>query len=47
MPWIPKVNDDWSGAIPATLIYNKDQRRFYEQSFDYDELSTEVEQFLN
>ncbi len=45
--WIPKISEDWSGAIPATLIYNKDKRQFYEKSFTYDELETEVKQFLN
>ena len=45
--WIPKVNEDWSGAIPATLIYNKNERQFYEQSFDFEELKTEVDKFLN
>jgi thiol-disulfide isomerase/thioredoxin len=45
--WIPKVHADWSGAIPATLIYNKDKRQFYEQSFSYDELKAEVDKFLN
>lgn len=44
--WIPKISEDWSGAIPATLIYNKDKRQFYERSFTYDELETEVKQFL-
>ena len=44
--WIPKINENWSGAIPATLIFNKDKRQFYEQSFTYDELETEVKQFL-
>lgn len=44
--WIPKVSDAWSGALPATLIYNKEKRQFYEQSFHYDELKKEVEQFL-
>lgn len=44
--WIPKISEDWSGAIPATLIYNKDKRQFYEQSFTYGELETEVKQFL-
>ena len=44
--WIPKISEDWTGAIPATLIYNKDKRQFYEQSFSYDELETEVKQFL-
>ncbi len=44
--WIPKVNENWSGAIPATLIYNNDKRHFYEQSFSYEELETELKQFL-
>lgn len=45
--WIPKVSEDWSGAIPATIIYNKDKRRFYEQSFNYEELQAEVNTFFN
>ncbi len=45
--WIPKVDESWSGAIPATLIFNKEKRRFYEQAFTYDELETEVKQFIN
>lgn len=44
--WIPKVSEKWSGAIPATLIYNKNSRAFYEQSFTYEELQTEVHKFL-
>ncbi|GEQ87281.1 hypothetical protein ULMS_27890 [Patiriisocius marinistellae] len=43
--WIPKVDSTWSGAIPATLIYKKNTRKFYEQSFNYEELKTEVETF--
>lgn len=45
--WINGVDKSWSGAIPATLIYNKDKRAFYEQSFDYDTLLTEVQKFTN
>ena len=45
--WIPKVSEEWSGAIPATLIFNKEKRQFYERTFNYDELINEVEQFLN
>lgn len=44
--WIPKVNSEWSGAIPATVIYNKNSRQFYEQSFDYNTLETELTKFL-
>ena len=44
--WIPKVNQDWSGAIPATIIYNSSKRSFFEQSFTYDELKEEVKTFL-
>ena len=45
--WIPKVDKEWSGAIPATLIYNKDKRAFYEKSFNLEELKIEVNKFLN
>ncbi|MBN1117663.1 MAG: TlpA family protein disulfide reductase [Bacteroidales bacterium] len=38
--WIDKVNPNWSGAIPASLIYGKDFRDFYEQSFSYEELKS-------
>lgn len=44
--WIPKVSPKWSGAIPATVIYNKNSRQFYEQSFEYDALETELTKFL-
>jgi thiol-disulfide isomerase/thioredoxin len=44
--WIPKVSEDWTGALPATLIYNKDKRQFYEKSFTYEELETELKHFL-
>ncbi|WP_406684386.1 TlpA family protein disulfide reductase [Seonamhaeicola sp. MEBiC1930] len=45
--WIPKVSEDWSGAIPATVIYKNDKRSFYEKSFTYEELEKELKQFLN
>lgn len=44
--WIPKVDKSWSGSIPATIIYKNDKRKFFEQSFTYEELQTEVKQFL-
>lgn len=36
--WISKVDSSWSGAIPATVIYHKNQRAFYEKSFHNSEL---------
>lgn len=44
--WIPKVDKSWSGSIPATLIYKKDMRKFFEQAFDYKTLKAEVAKFL-
>ncbi|MEN8858271.1 MAG: TlpA disulfide reductase family protein [Flavobacteriaceae bacterium] len=44
--WIPKIDKNWSGAIPATIIYNKNKRKFYEQSFTEEELQKEVQSFL-
>jgi len=44
--WIPKVDKDWSGAIPATLIYNDKGRNFYEKSFTFEELETELNTIL-
>lgn len=44
--WIPKISEKWSGAIPATLIYNKNSRKFYEQSFSYDLLEKELKEIF-
>ncbi|WP_147678921.1 TlpA family protein disulfide reductase [Algibacter pacificus] len=45
--WIPKVDESWSGALPATMIYKNDKRKFFEKSFTYEELEHELKQFLN
>lgn len=44
--WIDKIDPSWSGALPATIIYNKDKSAFFEQSFDYIELEEELQEFL-
>jgi thiol-disulfide isomerase/thioredoxin len=44
--WISKVDPSWSGALPATVIYSKSGRKFYERSFTETELENEVKQFL-
>ncbi|MGB3774163.1 MAG: TlpA disulfide reductase family protein [Leeuwenhoekiella sp.] len=40
--WIPLVDDFWSGAIPATLIYRKGKRHFYESGFTYSGLKEAI-----
>lgn len=45
--WIPKVDRNWSGAIPATLIYTTDQRVFYEEPLTYELLKDQIEKFTS
>ncbi|MES2862956.1 MAG: redoxin domain-containing protein [Bacteroidota bacterium] len=45
--WLPKVDKNWSGSIPATWIINQDKKTFAEQEFsNYEELNTFVNQSL-
>ena len=43
--FIPKVSDEWSGAIPATLIINNQKKvnHFFEKKLNYELLKTEIE----
>ncbi len=47
--WIDKVDPEWSGAIPATLIVQTStgKRQFFEQEFSYEQLTTTLEHFLS
>lgn len=40
--WIPKVDKEWSGAIPATLIYKGNNRKFIEGGVSREELFSAV-----
>ncbi|WP_203257831.1 TlpA family protein disulfide reductase [Hyunsoonleella ulvae] len=42
--WINEIDESWSGSIPATIIYNKNKRKFFERSFTYKELEQEIKQ---
>lgn len=42
--WIDRVDPGWSGALPATLIYNKEERLFLEKELSRDELFKHVNQ---
>ncbi|MBW6489694.1 MAG: TlpA family protein disulfide reductase [Lentimicrobium sp.] len=45
--WINEVSPEWSGALPATVIYNKNFRGFYEKSFTYNELEQIINQRIS
>ena len=45
--WIDKVDPEWSGAIPATLIYDSKSRDFHEGTYTYEELKLKIEQKLH
>lgn len=35
--WMPKIDKDWSGSIPATLFYNKTKNIYHFHEGDYSE----------
>ncbi len=42
--WIDKVEESWDGAIPVTLLYNKENKRFHgKQLANYDQLEAMLE----
>jgi thiol-disulfide isomerase/thioredoxin len=45
--WIDRVDPSWTGAIPATLIYNRDHRVFLEKELTYNELVKQIHQIQN
>jgi thiol-disulfide isomerase/thioredoxin len=44
--WIDRVDPEWSGSIPATLIYNGSSRLFHEGVYTYGELKQIIEKQL-
>jgi thiol-disulfide isomerase/thioredoxin len=45
--WINDIHQNWSGAIPATLIYKNAERWFYEKEFNFDELIELIDSKIN
>lgn len=46
--WIDDIDKNWSGSIPATLVYRGAQRTFYERTFAHvNELKDIVKPLLN
>jgi len=46
--WLPKVNKDWGGSIPATMIIHQptNTRLFFERQMTYEELETIIKPLL-
>ncbi len=45
--WIDKVDTTWDGAIPVTIVYNKNKRIFIGEQFaNHDELESILKTFL-
>jgi thiol-disulfide isomerase/thioredoxin len=42
--WIGKVNNSWDGALPATVVYKKDQRKFFAGKVSYSQLAETIDQ---
>ncbi len=46
--WIDKIDPNWSGAIPFTIIFNKNKRSFHERAFEnIEDLETEINNTIN
>ena len=46
--WINDISSEWSGAIPATLVYRNKERTFYERVFHTrEELNEIIQPYLN
>jgi thiol-disulfide isomerase/thioredoxin len=45
--WIPQVDQEWDGAIPATLFRYGKEKLFMPHTFTGDELVIQIENLLN
>ncbi|MDF4203089.1 TlpA disulfide reductase family protein [Maribacter sp. SA7] len=46
--WIDKIDPSWSGAIPFTIIFNKNKRTYHERAFEsLNDLENEIHNTFN
>ncbi|QCK13744.1 TlpA family protein disulfide reductase [Mangrovivirga cuniculi] len=45
--WMPRISNEWSGAIPATLFIYKEKKYFEEKEFTLDELNEYINKIRN
>lgn len=41
--WIDKVDPDWSGSLPFTIIYSAESRQTFDQPFTYEKLDSIIQ----
>ena len=41
--WISKVSEKWDGALPATIVYNKNKREVFTRQVSYEELAETID----
>ncbi|MGZ2371960.1 TlpA disulfide reductase family protein [Ancylomarina sp. YFZ004] len=41
--WINKIAEKWDGALPATVIYKKEQREVFTRQVTYEELAESID----
>lgn len=41
--WIRKVDKDWDGALPATIIYKKNKKEVFTRQVSYKELAKSID----
>ncbi|EPR68468.1 hypothetical protein ADICYQ_2563 [Cyclobacterium qasimii M12-11B] len=45
--WIDKIDPNWSGAIPFTIIFNNKNRSFHERAFEsLEDLENEIQKLI-
>lgn len=45
--WVDKIDPSWSGAIPATKMYYKNQQTFHEGELTHDKLKEKIQFILS
>lgn len=45
--WIPRIDPEWEGAIPATLFLKKRDREFEARAYTYNELTNVIDNLIN
>ena len=45
--WISKVSEKWDGALPATVIYNKNKRDVFTRQVSYNDLVESINKISN